>query len=1030
MVKMAWFLDSVMRLTKTRPRVRLLVAAAATTWFGCVAPWHTASGQVLTIQRKLDDDSVRGFVPDLSTGAFTVAIRVCFLGPGNRRGQDGVPGMVFFYGSGWFDGFRAAYDWNGHRFLFQIGRKEEQSAVQVVSIGPVHPWVMHDIVCAYDGKEMRLFVDGNEAGTTKVDGSIVRRNAPLTVGFGDFGLGSTRMYVDDLEFFPRNLTLDDVRKRFRTFPDRDRAHLEAMTSFMTARGAIDLGLTDNGYQLLLSNSAIPTAMKLQIEAAWWQHLLTYGRGEQARPILVDAARQLATRLPTTDSPEERARRLEAAILLQAAASQAPANPTLQGLVADLNDRLAEPLKFRGRLAAATRNAARRAQELEKLALDAFARTSLAASESRHVIHLSPSGLDTNPGTKLRPVATLQRAFDIAKQQRRNSGDREITIEVAHGDFHMKTTAILEKAAGIRVRGQKRSRPMPTDAAPAWAPPSEGDVTRFTGAARLRQSSPVTNPAILSRLPASIRHRVMVCDLRAEGIRDWGHILPRGFGLANPWIDVHADGQPMTLARWPNRGEPLLVIGEVLEGTSRFRYSSRRPDSWELALNPDADDLWASGMWEHEWAARTVKVQKIDRALGALQVEHPRIRKGLEFYFLNILEELDTPGEFYIDRNEGMLYFLPPDQQDNRHAGNAAVEFPIFDGPFVRLTNCSDIVFEDVVFSGCRQDGIHLDACRNVFLQRCELRQLGGAAAIINGGSFCGLVDCDLASIGAAGVRMRGGNRATLQPACHIAHNCRIDDFGRIDRCYAPAFHTEGCGMVMTNNTVSRAPHHAFRLDGNDQYVARNNIFQVVQDFGDQAAIDIYCDATFRGIVIERNFFHDIGAAHVTGGQAAVRLDDSISGVLVTENVFHRASTGPFGAIHVNGGKDNVFARNVFIECGRALSFTPWDRLKFERFVRDRFAAFIDSELYARTYPFMDTMLDENVSRNFVVRNDAINCGEFQRRGDRNLFIGNRWTQVASPTPGPTTDPEVQQWVENATGLTLKPIGVQAEHRRR
>ena len=35
------------------------------------------------------------------------------------------------------------------------------------------------------------------------------------------------------------------------------------------------------------------------------------------------------------------------------------------------------------------------------------------------------------------------------------------------------------------------------------------------------------------------------------------------------------------------------------------------------------------------------------------------RKGQRFYFLNVLEELDQPGEWFLDRKTGVLYFWPP-----------------------------------------------------------------------------------------------------------------------------------------------------------------------------------------------------------------------------------------------------------------------------------------------------------------------------------------------------------------------------------
>ena len=40
------------------------------------------------------------------------------------------------------------------------------------------------------------------------------------------------------------------------------------------------------------------------------------------------------------------------------------------------------------------------------------------------------------------------------------------------------------------------------------------------------------------------------------------------------------------------------------------------------------------------------------------------KEGGYYYFFNVLEELDAPGEYYIDRDNGILYFYPPDENEN------------------------------------------------------------------------------------------------------------------------------------------------------------------------------------------------------------------------------------------------------------------------------------------------------------------------------------------------------------------------------
>jgi hypothetical protein len=55
------------------------------------------------------------------------------------------------------------------------------------------------------------------------------------------------------------------------------------------------------------------------------------------------------------------------------------------------------------------------------------------------------------------------------------------------------------------------------------------------------------------------------------------------------------------------------------------------------------------------------------------------------------------------------------------------------------------------------------------------------------------------------------------------------------------------------------------------------------------------------------------------GQAAIRFDDAISGMLVYGNVFIRSANGNFGAIQMNSGRDNIMDNNLFIDCSRGVS---------------------------------------------------------------------------------------------------------------
>ena len=91
---------------------------------------------------------------------------------------------------------------------------------------------------------------------------------------------------------------------------------------------------------------------------------------------------------------------------------------------------------------------------------------------------------------------------------------------------------------------------------------------------------------------------------------------------------------------------------------RIVYSGDRPKRWL-----GERDVWLHGYWFWDWAEQRQKVQSIDAAKRIIALAPPHhvygYRKGQWYYALNLLPELDSPGEWYLERPSGVLYFWPP-----------------------------------------------------------------------------------------------------------------------------------------------------------------------------------------------------------------------------------------------------------------------------------------------------------------------------------------------------------------------------------
>ena len=226
------------------------------------------------------------------------------------------------------------------------------------------------------------------------------------------------------------------------------------------------------------------------------------------------------------------------------------------------------------------------------------------------LYVSTSGSDINPGTRAKPFATLERARDEVRRLRQ--ADRlkgGATIWLRGGDY-VRTNSLELTAADSGM----------ADAPIVWRG-AKGENARLLGARKLAGFQPVSDPAILARLPEAARGHVRQVDLRALSLADLGKMSSRGFSrsLTPAHCELFFGGRPMTLARWPNEGDWEKIAGIPESGATKdehggrlgkleegFLYSGERPRQWQ-----DASDLWVHGYWSWDWANSYERVASID-----------------------------------------------------------------------------------------------------------------------------------------------------------------------------------------------------------------------------------------------------------------------------------------------------------------------------------------------------------------------------------------------------------------------------------
>ncbi len=527
------------------------------------------------------------------------------------------------------------------------------------------------------------------------------------------------------------------------------------------------------------------------------------------------------------------------------------------------------------------------------------------------LFVAPGGDDSWPGTRDRPFATFERARDAVRQARVRGelGNGWATVWIRGGTYFR---------TGVFALGPEDSG---TDAGPVIYRSAEGETVRIIGGRTIDGFGPVTDVSVLRRLEPRARSRVLQAVLPSQGILDFGELAPRGYGRPrrSAALEIFFRGTPMTPARWPDRsfaeieavpgadGLPDPRLETVGAPSAGFHYSGSRPARWR-----DTQDIWIHGYWAYDWADSHEGVASIDLRRNLVTVSSPDMpfgfRPGQRFYFSNILEELDAPGEWYLDRRTGTLYFWPP-----ARLREGDVTASLIAEPLVLLERASDIELRGLTFEAGRSDAVRIVNGLRVGLVGCAVRGMGQGGVLVEGGSQVAVRECDISQTGEAAVWLLGGDRGWLTPAGLEAVGNNIHSFGRWCRCYQPAVMVDGVGNRVARNRLSYGPHVAVQLAGNDHLIEYNEIDHVCTETGDAGAFYMGRDWTYRGNVVRFNHFHDIQG--VDAGAAAVYLDDLASGTTVFGNLFVDTRRG----VVIGGGRDNRIENNLFVGCRPAVT---------------------------------------------------------------------------------------------------------------
>ncbi len=531
----------------------------------------------------------------------------------------------------------------------------------------------------------------------------------------------------------------------------------------------------------------------------------------------------------------------------------------------------------------------------------------AAVAAPATVYVSPRGSDSwsgrladpNKAGTDGPFATLARARDEVRKIR-TAAPVPVTVQVRGGIYALPATLTL----GAEDAGTPQA-PVVWQAAP-------GEKPVLLGGKRITGFTPY-------------KGKILKADVGAQGLK----------GIA--FRQLLCNGRRMDLARYPNRdadhpvtggwayvdGDPVPMYADIPgEPHNVLRYREADARAW---AHPEQAEVMVFA--RYNWWNDIIRIAAVG-GVGRPEDREKRtitltanasyaIRPGDRYFVRNLFEELDAPGEWYLDPATATLYFWPPDGVD---AATMEVCAPVLRTILEMSAGAAHITFRGFTVECAEGTAISLHGTHDCRIAASTIRAVGdynGSGVAISGGKRNGVVGCDIHDVGRDAISLNGGDFTTLEPAGNYADNNYIHHTGVFYK-QGVGVGCNGVGNRISHNLIHDCPRFGIAWGGSDHVFEFNEIRHCNLETADCGAIYSWqVDWSKRGTEIRYNYLHDIigfgqengkwTSPHMNWG---IYLDDGTCGTHVHGNIVARTI---LGGAHVHGGRDNVIENNVFLD---------------------------------------------------------------------------------------------------------------------
>lgn len=532
-------------------------------------------------------------------------------------------------------------------------------------------------------------------------------------------------------------------------------------------------------------------------------------------------------------------------------------------------------------------------------------------------YVSVNGNDSNVGDQNHPFKTIEKAKEVVRTIDKTN-HQDITICIEQGEYRVNNLCFNYEDSGnencqIIYKGIGN---VIFNSGISLSPISFKSVSEY--------------PNIASRLNETVKEHVKVLDLSKQGISKEEVGKMYAYGSYNTssqyegdtvgpiYSELFINKKRMEIARFPNtdyiytdkvifssrdkgvilpNGDPK---GDVYKINDEL---AKRISGWK-----NIDDVWMYGFFMYDWADQATSLLSFDKNTSELETKYYSFfgaKEGAPYYFYNCLEELDVPGEYYIDRDNNLLIVY-----ETEDFPNCKIEMSLATNPIIRF-NANYVTLDNIKMTGTRDMGIYANGFNHHSnIVNCKIYNVGGGGMLLLSNE-CAISHNEIFEVGSYGIGLQAGDKNTLTKGNVIVSNNLIHDYQKISKVLGAAIQTYGVGFQITNNEIYNGNHVGIGYSGLYHIIENNIIHDVCLQSDDSGAIYAGRSWTSYGNVIRNNLIYNLGGGkHVPNG---IYLDDALSGQLVYSNLLINI---PSSALVMGGGRDLKIHDNIIVNAGK------------------------------------------------------------------------------------------------------------------